>query len=100
MHLHARIAQDLEILYGDNIEIHAAELAYHYAESQGATGLGKMVHYSSLAGEWALSAYAYDDALAHFKRALTGREGQAMDGDTAKHLFGLARAQGGHGPGG
>jgi tetratricopeptide (TPR) repeat protein len=94
VHLHARIAQDLEILYGDNIEIHAAELAYHYAESQGATGLGKMVNYSSLAGEWALSAYAYDDALAHFKRALTGREGQAMDGDTAKHLFGLARAQG------
>ena len=92
--LHASIAQTLEDQYGEDVEIHAAELAHHYAEAEAETGPHKMVHYASLAGEWALSAYAYDEALAHFKLALTGKEGQAMDGDTAKHLFGLARAQG------
>ena len=92
--LHASIAQTLEDQYGEDVEIHAAELAHHYAEAEAETGPHKMVHYASLAGEWALSAHAYDEALAHFRRALTGKEGQAIDGDTARHLFGLARAQG------
>lgn len=92
--LHATIAKSLEDLYGENIEIHAAELAYHYAEAEAETGPHKMVHYDSVAGEWALSAYAYNEALAYFNRALAGKEGQPMDADTANHLFGLARAQG------
>ena len=92
--LHANIAQTLEDQYGDDVDIHAAELAHHYAEAAAATGPHKMEHYASLAGEQALSAYAYDDALAHFAQALAGKEGQPMSGETAKHMFGLARAQG------
>jgi predicted ATPase len=38
--LHQRIAEALEELYGDNAEIHAAELAYQYAEAGTVTGTG------------------------------------------------------------
>ncbi len=54
--LHARIAQMLEELYGDDSEAHAAELAHHFAEAQTVLGTEKLVHYSMLAGERALSA--------------------------------------------
>lgn len=57
--------------------------------------------YSIMAGERALDTYAFEDALAHFERALESREGQAhstssgqaMDAETADMLFGLGRAQ-------
>ena len=32
--LHARIAETLEQLYGNNVEAHAAELAHHFAEAE------------------------------------------------------------------
>ena len=51
-----------------------------------------MVKYCSLAGERALSNYAYEEALEYFQRALSAKEGQAMDAETAKLHFGLARA--------
>ena len=97
--LHARIAEILEELYGDNAEAHAAELAHHFSEAQTVTGTDKLVHYSTLAGERALSAYAWEEAQAHFERALiakgfliTGDE-PAMDAEAASLLFGLGRAQ-------
>lgn len=46
--LHARIAEELEKLYGDQAEAHAAELAYHFAEAATATGSERLVHYSLL----------------------------------------------------
>ena len=97
--LHARIAEALEALYGDDAEAHAAELAHHYNEAQTSTGPDKLVRYSLLAGERALAAYAYEDALAHFKRGLAGRDislsgtEAAPDEEAAALLFGLARAQ-------
>jgi DNA-binding CsgD family transcriptional regulator len=91
--LHARIGEALETLYGANAEVHAAELAYHFAEASPATGPEKLAHYSSLAGERALSAYAWEDALAHFQRGLAAKEGQPTDAETASLLFGLGRAQ-------
>ena len=97
--LHGRIAEALEDLYGDDAKAHAAEMAHHFAEAQTSTGITKMVLYSLLAGEQALAAYAWDEALTHFERGLVSREisrsgtAAAPDEKAADLLFGLARAQ-------
>jgi tetratricopeptide (TPR) repeat protein len=97
--LHARIGQALEALYGDDVESHAAELAYHFAQAETLIGTEKVVQYALLAGEQALAAYAYEDALAHFERALAAKHesifdsGPALDSDTAAILFGMGHAQ-------
>jgi len=99
--LHARIATGLEELYGSNTNTHAAELAYHFAQAETVTGTDKLVEYSLLAGEQALAALAYEDALLLFQRALETKQRQppsgnpvvVADGDTAALMFGLARSQ-------
>jgi predicted ATPase len=58
--LHARIAEALEGLYVAEVEAHAGELAHHYAEALTITGPAKLAHYSLLAGERALAAYAWE----------------------------------------
>ena len=97
--LHARIADALEGLYGDEAEAHAAELAHHYNEAQASTGYTKLVRYSLLAGDQALASHAWGEAITHFERglvarsiALSGTE-TASDAEGAALLFGLARAQ-------
>ncbi len=99
--LHARIAEALEQLYGDAAEAHASELAHHFSEAQTVLGTGKLVHYSRLAGDRALSGFAYEEALVHFERGLvsrgivlTGSE-PAQDAEAAGLLFGLGRSQSG-----
>ncbi len=97
--LHARIAEALEALYGDDADNHAAELAHHFAEAQTSTGITKLVRYSLLAGEQALATQAHEDALAHFERGLVARDidlsgtQTASDEEAAALLFGLGQAQ-------
>ena len=97
--LHARIAEGLERLYGDDAEAHAAELAHHFSQAEAVLGTEKMVRYSLSAGERALAAYAYEDALAHSERGLAARDitlsgtEAASDAEAAALMFGLARAQ-------
>ena len=101
--LRARIAEALESLYGADAEAHASELAHHFAEAQTVLGAEKLVHYSLLAGERALAAYAHGKALAHFGRGLaamgviSGGVGPVPDAETADLLFGLGRALAGAG---
>jgi ATP/maltotriose-dependent transcriptional regulator MalT len=96
--LHARIGEALEKMYGDQVETHAAELAYHFAQAEPALGHQKQVHYSLLAGEQALAAYAWEEALEYFQRGLKAKgvaltsTTPAEDAETAALLFGLARA--------
>ena len=91
--VHAVIANALEQLYGDDVELHAAELAYHFAEAVTVLGPEKLIRYSRLAGELAYTAHAYEDAIAHFQRALTAKEGTPMDDETAGLLFALVRSE-------
>ncbi len=97
--LHARIAETLERLYGDNAEAHDAELAHHFAQAESILGAEKLVLYSLLAGERALAAYAWEEALNHFQRGLSAKgvspeaTHPANDAETAALLFGLGRAQ-------
>jgi class 3 adenylate cyclase/tetratricopeptide (TPR) repeat protein len=91
--LHARIAEVLEELYGRDADDCAAELAYHFGEAATVLGSEKVVRFSQLAGEQAIAAHAYQEAGAHFERALAFKEQQPMDAETASLLFGLARAE-------
>jgi DNA-binding CsgD family transcriptional regulator len=98
--IHARIGEALEGLYGANTDAHAAELAYHFAESETISDVEKLARYSLLAGELALASYAWEEALAYFQRGLaakgtpaTGTK-PARDADEAALLFGLGKAQG------
>ena len=91
--LHARVGEAAEDLYGADADVHASELAYHFAEAQALVGTDKVVRHSLIAGERALATYAWEEAQAHFERALGGKEGQAMDAETATILFGLGRVQ-------
>ena len=86
------------MLYGGDAEAHAAE-AHHFAEAQTVLGAEKLVHYSLLAGERALSGFAFEEALAHFERGLMSRDvpltgsQPAPDEGVAALLFGLGQAQ-------
>ena len=97
--LHARIAEMLEEIYGDDAQSHAAELAHHFSQAEAVTGAEKLVRYSLLAGERALASDAYEDAVTHFERGLVARgitlseTETATDEEAAALLFGLARAQ-------
>ena len=92
--LHALVATSMEEQYGGDAEAHAAELAYHFAQAEPVLGPEKLVRYSLLAGERALAAYAWDEALVQFERGLAAKEEQhPMDAVTAALLFGLGRAQ-------
>lgn len=91
--LHREIGEVLEKLYVNALESHAAELAHHFAQADPGVAADKFVGYSLMAGEQALAAYAYEDALGHFQRGLAAKEGQPVDAETAALLAGLGRAQ-------
>ena len=105
--LHARVAEALEGLYGANAADHAAELAHYFAEAEAVLGPEKLVRYSLIAGERALAASAYEEALAHLQRALVAKEGSATaappasespgpapDAEASAILYALGQAQG------
>jgi class 3 adenylate cyclase/tetratricopeptide (TPR) repeat protein len=93
LRLHARIAETLEQLYAGETDLHAEELAYQFAEAESVLGPEKVLRYSRLAGEQAISAHAYEEAIAHFERSLALKDRLPLDAETAGLLFGLARAE-------
>ena len=78
---------------------HAAEPAHHYSEALAVTDSSRSVHYSLMAGQRALVAYAYQEALSHFKRGMQAKgvplEGTepVSDAEEATLLLGLGRSQ-------
>ena len=97
--LHGRIAETLEDLYRDDAESHAAELAHHFAQAEAVVGTEKLVHYSLLAGERALTSYAWEEAQFQFERGLAARglpvvgEDRLPDKQAADLLYGFGRAR-------
>ena len=71
----ARIDKALEELYRADVEARAAELAHYFAEAEPVLGAEKLVRYSLTAGEQALAAHAWEEALSHFQRGLDSKEG-------------------------
>jgi tetratricopeptide (TPR) repeat protein len=92
----------LEQYYGEQAEEHAAELVEHFAEAETVLGTEKLAQYCLAAGESALSAMAWDDALQYFENAYEAiqREPQTnTDELLAAHVqYGLGRARAPRGP--
>jgi len=65
--LHRRVAESLESLYADRLELHYAALGLHYREGE---VWDKAVSYLRRAGAQAVSRSAYREALAWFEQAL------------------------------
>ena len=77
--LHRRIGEALEQLYARDIDVHLAELAYHFFEAAPGGDAERAIDYCRRAARRALDAAAYDEAVAHIERAIEAREMQPSD---------------------
>ena len=69
--LHLRAADAIERRYADDLEEHAADLTHHLSRAGRLTDRPRLVRYLTIAGERAVDAAAFDDAVAHFQQALS-----------------------------
>jgi DNA-binding CsgD family transcriptional regulator/tetratricopeptide (TPR) repeat protein len=91
--LHARIANMLEEMYGEQISEHAIEIVEHVEKAETVLGTGKLIRYLIQAGKQALAAYSHEEALDYFKRGLKAKGDGPIDEETAElyHNLGLAQ---------
>jgi tetratricopeptide (TPR) repeat protein len=68
---HLRTAEAMEKLYAGKLEQHASELAYHFFQSGSTQNEEKTTRYLLLAGDQALAAGAFDEALALAEKAFS-----------------------------
>jgi class 3 adenylate cyclase/tetratricopeptide (TPR) repeat protein len=68
--LHARTAEAIEAAHGDDLDEHAAELAYHFSRSGSPADPLRSVLYMKVAGDRSMQASAFDDGLARYEEAL------------------------------
>jgi len=69
--MHLRVAEAIERVYARALEEHAGDLAHHLYQAGTAAEPEKTAHYLALAGERALGAAAFEDALRHYEIALS-----------------------------
>ena len=68
--LHARTAAALESVDAEDVEEHAAEVAYHLGHAGPGVEPHRFIRYLRLAGDQAATAAVFDEAVAHFEHAL------------------------------
>ena len=92
--LHWRIAEALEQRFANALEEHLSELAYHFGEGALAGDPLCSVDWSVRAGAKAASLLAYEETIAHYRRALTTLDQSgAIDVERRfEALMGLGRA--------
>ena len=92
--LHGQVGEALERRYGDHADERAARLAQHFTEAATLSPRfsEKAARYSTLSGRQALAQSAYAEAARHFRAALSVREGNEIDDETAELLVDLGRA--------
>jgi predicted ATPase len=89
--LHAAVAEALERLPEPEREVHVAELAHHFFEVALAGGdAEKAILYATKAGDRATALLAYEQAAAHYQRALEALELAPTRDETAKSNLLLA----------
>jgi tetratricopeptide (TPR) repeat protein len=84
--LHVAIAAALEAIHADDLETHAADLAYHLAQGGVGEQDGRLVRYLRIAGDRAMETAAYAEAADHFAQAvalLERRQGAREEDRTA-----------------
>ena len=92
--LHGQVGEALEKRYGDRAEERAGRLAMHFSEAATLSPRfsEKAAKYSAIAGRQAVAQAAYPEAARNFRAALSAREGQEVDDETANLLFDLGKA--------
>jgi predicted ATPase len=92
---HDRIAGVIEERYHDAIEHHLNELAYHFSHGALSANAEKAISYLMAAGNRAMGALAFEEAIDHYTRALDviGRAG-ASPSARCDALLALGEAQG------
>lgn len=70
-YLHDIVASHIEKNKANEIELYAARLVYHYQKSENTK---KIIFYSALAGDYAYSLFAIDDALDFYRNSLSHLE--------------------------
>jgi tetratricopeptide (TPR) repeat protein len=93
--LHRRIAEALEWLHRARPDPHLAELAHHFFEGLAGGDVAKAVAYARRAAERASAMLAYEQAAAHYGRALEAlqRLETAEDAERCEMTLALANAQ-------
>jgi tetratricopeptide (TPR) repeat protein len=92
--LHWRIAEALEQRFASTLEEHLSELAHHFGEGMLAGDPLRSVDWSVRAGAKATSLLAYEEAIAHYRHALTTLDQSGVvDAERRfEALMGLGRA--------
>ena len=72
--LHRQIGEALERLYAGNLDARLPELAHHFYQAAPGGDVQKAIDYASRAGDRAISAVAWEDAVGHYDRALQALE--------------------------
>jgi tetratricopeptide (TPR) repeat protein len=88
--LHRAVADALERLYATNPDAHLAEIAHHYVEA-GSDSAAKALDYSERAGDRAASQHGYEEAVRHYRNALSmlGDDAAADPARTCELLISL-----------
>jgi predicted ATPase len=69
--MHARVAEELEAMYGtDDPSAHASDLCYHMLQAGSLVDPAKTIHQLMLAGNRDIEAAAFEEALLRFEQAL------------------------------
>ncbi|MFZ1118259.1 MAG: AAA family ATPase [Propionibacteriaceae bacterium] len=68
--LHLRASEAISRRYFDDLEGHAADLAYHLSHAGNAGDRASLVRYLMVAGDRAFDAAAFNDSVGHFEHAL------------------------------
>jgi class 3 adenylate cyclase/tetratricopeptide (TPR) repeat protein len=79
--LHLAIADALEAIHADDLEAHAADLAFHLDHGRAGGRDGRLVRYLRMAGDRAMDTAAYAEAVEHFAQAVSLLERQPEAGE-------------------
>lgn len=93
--LHRRVGEALEELTGDEPTPRIDELAHHWLSATQISDAAKAIHYARKAGDNALANLAFEEAAAHYERALGAQEPHDRSGEEMRCdlLLALANAQ-------
>jgi class 3 adenylate cyclase/DNA-binding CsgD family transcriptional regulator len=72
--IHAQIADSLQRLHADNIDVHLLEIAHHLVRAGPAADVETVVQYARRAGDQALRVFAWGDAARYYEAALSAAE--------------------------
>ena len=69
--LHLRVADGLEAIHTSELEKYASEIGHHLYQAGSAAEAERTAHHLGVAGERAMAALAFEDALRHFDLAVS-----------------------------